>query len=87
MAARRKPAVKKIKFELTFSGIAGIGIVCFCVFLWMFLFGVWTGQTLLLPASKSPVAVVQNVLPEVEAKFKDLLHIEPVREKKVLKGE
>lgn len=87
MAARRKPPVKKIKFELTYSGIAGIGIVCFCIFLWMFLFGVWTGQTLLLPASGSPVAVVQNVLPDVKAKFRNLLHIEPVREKKVLKEE
>jgi len=87
MAARRKPPVKKIKFELTYSGIAGIGIVCFCIFLWMFLFGVWTGQTLLLPASESPVAVAQNVLPEIGAKFRNLLHIEPVREKKVLKEE
>ena len=49
MAARRKPPVKKIKFELTRSAIAGVGVVCFCVFLWMFLLGVWTGQTLLLP--------------------------------------
>ncbi len=49
MAARRKPPVKKIKFELTRSGIAGVGVVCFCIFLWMFLLGVWTGQTLLLP--------------------------------------
>jgi hypothetical protein len=52
MAVRRKPQVKKIKFELTRSSIAGIGVVCFCIFLWMFLLGVWTGQSLLLPGSK-----------------------------------
>jgi|GEM_PF-680125 len=46
---KRKKPVKKIKFQLTFSGIAGIGVVCFCVFLWMFLFGVWAGQSLLYP--------------------------------------
>ncbi len=48
MAAKRKPAAKKIKFELTRSGIAGIGVVVFCIFLWMFLLGVWTGQSLLV---------------------------------------
>ena len=49
MAARkRSPA--KIKFELTRSSIGGIAIVCFCIFLWMFLLGVWTGQSLLRPS-------------------------------------
>jgi len=50
MAAQRKPRPKKLKFELTKSGVAGIGIVTFCLFLWMFLLGVWVGQTLLLPS-------------------------------------
>lgn len=50
MAARKqRPA--KVKFELTRSGIGGIGIVCFCIFLWMFLLGVWAGQSLLRPSS------------------------------------
>jgi len=49
MAVRkRRPA--KVKFELTRSGIGGIAIVCFCLFLWMFLLGVWTGQSLLRPS-------------------------------------
>lgn len=39
---------KKIKFELSIPGILGIGVVCFCVFLWMFLLGIWAGQTILL---------------------------------------
>ncbi len=50
MAVRRKTQVKKLKFELTRSAIAGIGVIVFCLFLWMFLLGVWTGQTLLLPS-------------------------------------
>ncbi|MBU1234323.1 MAG: hypothetical protein KKD01_07715 [Proteobacteria bacterium] len=50
MAARKpKKTVKKVKFQLTKSGIAGIAVVCFCVFLWMFLLGVWAGQSLLFP--------------------------------------
>jgi len=27
----------------------GLVMVCFCLFLWMFLLGVWAGQTILLP--------------------------------------
>jgi hypothetical protein len=44
---RRRP---KIKFELSRSGIGGIAIVCFCILLWMFLLGVWAGQSLLRPS-------------------------------------
>lgn len=49
MAATRKPRAKKLKFELTKSAVAGIAVIAFCLFLWMFLLGVWAGQTLLLP--------------------------------------
>lgn len=51
MAAGKRKQVKKYKFELTRGGIGGIGVVCFCIFLWMFLLGVWTGQSLLMPSS------------------------------------
>ena len=44
---RRRP---KIKLELSRSSIGGIAIVCFCIFLWMFLLGVWAGQSLLRPS-------------------------------------
>ena len=50
---KRKKPVKKIKFQLTRSSIAGIGVVCFCIFLWMFLIGVWAGQSLLYPPVSS----------------------------------
>ncbi len=60
MAARRKPQVKKIKFELTRSSIAGVGVVCFCIFIWMFLLGVWTGQSLLLPKPEIEKNVAQS---------------------------
>ncbi len=53
MAQRKKKKVQKIKFELTKSAIGGIGVVCFCIFLWMFLIGVWAGQSLLLPKKQS----------------------------------
>lgn len=50
MATTRKPKVKKLKFELTRSAIGGIAVVTFCLFLWMFLLGVWAGQSLLIPS-------------------------------------
>ena len=58
MATTRKPKKKKIRIELTRSGIAGIGVVVFCLFLWMFLLGVWTGQSLLLPSYEKRQSLV-----------------------------
>lgn len=51
MAGKEKKQARKVKFELTWGGIAGITVICFCIFLWMFLMGVWVGQSLLQPAS------------------------------------
>jgi len=47
MAGSPRKQLKKIKFELTRSAIAGVGVICFCIFLWMFLLGVWTSEFLL----------------------------------------
>ena len=57
MATKRKkrPPRKTYRFQLTLGGIAGIAVVCFCLFVWMFLLGIWAGQTILLPAAP-PVA-------------------------------
>ncbi len=84
MAARRKPPVKKVKFEVSHSGIAGIGIVCFCIFLWMFLLGVWTGQSMLLPTSKAEKHVAQKSAPS-NLQDNAPLRIEAVAGKKIKK--
>ncbi len=47
MVARKKKKKPIVKIELGFGGLLGVTIVSFCIFLWMFLFGVWTGQTVL----------------------------------------
>ncbi len=60
MAARRKPQAKKLKFELAKSAIVGIGVIAFCLFLWMFLLGVWAGQSLLLPSYVQKEVVAQK---------------------------
>ena len=45
MAAANGKKGYKIRFELSLAGVLGVGVVCFCIFLWMFLFGLWAGQT------------------------------------------
>jgi hypothetical protein len=75
MATRRKNTVKKLKFELTRSAIGGISVVAFCLFLWMFLLGVWAGQSLLIqtPASSDGEPLVSELnddLPVIRAEKK-----------------
>ncbi len=60
MATARKNQVKKVRFELTKSAIAGIAVIVFCLFLWMFLLGVWAGQSLLFPSYGQKPAVVEE---------------------------
>jgi hypothetical protein len=50
MARKKSRKKKKIKFELTPGGLLGVGAVLFCILLWMFLLGIWAGQSVLLPA-------------------------------------
>ncbi|MGI6657378.1 MAG: hypothetical protein ACOX5Z_11300 [Desulfobulbus sp.] len=40
---------KPFRIELGWRGLFGVIVVCFCLFFWMFLLGLWAGHTLLLP--------------------------------------
>ncbi len=60
MATVRKNQAKKIRFELTKSAIAGVAVIVFCLFLWMFLLGVWAGQSLLLPTYEKKALVTEE---------------------------
>lgn len=46
MAVKKKAKKQLISIELGFGGLAGLTFACLCIFLWMYLFGVWTGQSL-----------------------------------------
>ncbi len=48
---KRKKRRFTIHFDMGIVGVIGLGVVCFCIFLWMFLLGVWSGQTVLLPST------------------------------------
>ncbi len=53
-AARRpkkRKTGKRFRFQLSLGGAAGVAVVAFCLFLWMFLLGIWAGQTILLPSA------------------------------------
>ena len=50
---KKKKAPRRFRFQLSLVEAAGIGIVAFCLFLWMFLLGIWAGQTILLPSGDS----------------------------------
>ncbi len=65
MAERRKTQAKKLKFELTKNAIAGIAVITFCLFLWMFLLGVWTGQSILLPSYLKNEAVAEKAVKKI----------------------
>ncbi len=51
MSPRSKKESRRfaVRFELGLGGMLGLVVVCFCIFLWLFLLGVWAGQTVLSP--------------------------------------
>ncbi|MBU0673972.1 MAG: SPOR domain-containing protein [Proteobacteria bacterium] len=56
-----------VKFELSPKGMVGAGVVCFCIFLWMFLLGVWAGQTIFRPSVTSRVTPLEISIPSATA--------------------
>ena len=47
---------KPFRIELGWRGMFGLVMVCFCLFLWIFLLGIWAGQTILLPSKENRFA-------------------------------
>jgi hypothetical protein len=58
-SSKREPGIF-FSFQLSLSGIIGIAVVVFCLFLWMFLIGIWAGQTILHPSPPAAVAPVPS---------------------------
>jgi cell division septation protein DedD len=54
-----------IRFELGLLGMFSLTLVTGCIFFWMFIIGIWAGQTILQPSQgeqKSPLATLAGVL-------------------------
>ncbi len=41
-----------VRVELAWGGLFSLAVVVFCVFLWMFLLGIWAGQSILALAGE-----------------------------------
>ncbi|MDH4320632.1 MAG: hypothetical protein OEV73_03950, partial [Desulfobulbaceae bacterium] len=50
-----------VRFELGIGGLCGLTVVCLCIFLWVFLLGVWAGQTVLSPSSSDEAPWLHQV--------------------------
>jgi len=83
---KRKKPVKKVKFQLTRSGIAGIGVVCFCIFLWMFLIGVWAGQSLIYPPVQQLNTSATFHNKDEGKQTHNVIRLEAEKKKKIIKG-
>ncbi|WP_028585534.1 hypothetical protein [Desulfogranum mediterraneum] len=45
----RKKTGPRFNFQLSWPGLGGVVVVSLCLLLWMFMLGVWAGQTILFP--------------------------------------
>ncbi|MDH5297995.1 MAG: SPOR domain-containing protein [Desulfobulbaceae bacterium] len=67
----KRPHSFAIRFELGILGLGGLTVVCLCIFLWLFMLGVWAGQTVLSPSAteSSPTLrrLTSPLLPPVES--------------------
>lgn len=75
-AKKKKKTGKTYRFQLSLSGILGIAVVCFCLFMWMFLLGIWAGQTILLPAAKPAVGESQRRPAASVGKGQEIEHLD-----------
>lgn len=67
MANNQRKKKKSIHIELSILGLLGLGVVIFIVLLWMFLLGIWAGQTVLLPEGGDAPAESTGLPPESRA--------------------
>jgi len=69
---KKKKTPKRFRFQLGLAGVAGIGVVAFCLFLWMFLLGIWAGQTILLPSASCEDSKASCMTPAEQSPVKIL---------------
>jgi cell division septation protein DedD len=59
-----------VRVELGCGGLLGLAVISFCIFLWMYLFGVWTGQSGLQStlATGDPREIINTAAKMLQAK-------------------
>jgi hypothetical protein len=83
---RKKAPAKRFQFQLGWGGLVSVVVVSLCLFLWMFLLGIWAGQTILFPAPgvKQVASVGQE--DDTVARQQQLTQLRPAAKKKAVKG-
>lgn len=65
MSAPKKQGRFVVRFELGLMGMFSLTLVTGCIFFWMFILGIWAGQTILQPTAgeeRSPLAKLAGVI-------------------------
>lgn len=65
MSASKKQGGFVVRFELGLLGMFSLTLVTGCIFFWMFIIGIWAGQTILQPTpgeATSPLAKIAGAL-------------------------
>jgi len=69
MARQKKKKKAIVRLEMRWGGLLSFTVVCFCALLWMFLFGIWTGQSVLQnqrPSGRGPAMGLDNEGPRAQ---------------------
>lgn len=80
-ASPKKKSTPAFTFSLGWLGVASVTVVALCIFLWMFMLGVWAGQTVLLPPKENAAQSVSKPVKENGKQDKNLPVIEPISKK------
>ena len=83
MSAANKKDRFVIRFELGVLGMLSLTLVTGCIFLWMFIIGIWAGQTILQPApgeGKSSLAEIAGALQPETTVVEPLVSSEPKKD-------
>ncbi len=67
MAKRKKKKAPVVRLEMRWGGLFSFALVAFCLMLWMFLLGIWAGQTVL----RRPVTLASTTLGRDDAGGQD----------------
>lgn len=66
MTAPNKPQRRfAVRFDMEIGGLVGLAVVSLCIFLWLFLLGVWAGQTVLSPTSSDSAPMLHQFSTEL----------------------
>ncbi|MCW5211508.1 hypothetical protein VU04_01185 [Desulfobulbus sp. TB] len=67
-SASSKASAKYFTFRISLNGLAGIALVAFCLFLFLFFLGMWAGETIISPCPPVVVEQLEQLATRVETR-------------------